>query len=100
MRLADLPRTVISDGRRPRYEPRYYAAPLLSEAEAWRQIVAQAQDVHRQSLGCIRMMLAEPQRATEIGRVFLASAGASTFARPVCARPVNLRGTDRRYGRD
>lgn len=102
MKLDDLPRTVITARHKERvkYDPKYYAAPIPSEIEAYREMLEQAQEVYRQSLGCIRLMLDVKEnttkgavnRMTEIGRRFLQVASPVNFDLPDGLVPTNQRG--------
>lgn len=103
MRLDDLPRRVVRPPHKERvaYDSRYYRAPLHeTDAEAYREMLAQAQECYRQALGCIRMMI-KVQDATssreavsrmrEIGREFLMLAEPRRFELPRGMKPTNKR---------
>ena len=95
MRLADLPRTVVVDGKRQR---RRRVGQPPSEAEAYRALLKDAQDVYRQALGCIVLMLNAPglpldalRTMRETGRDFLRAAGACNWTMPAGVKPANQR---------
>lgn len=91
MRLADLPSTRVVDGRRQKRRP---VGTPPSEAEAYRALLADAQEAYQQALGCVVMLTNAPtlERVKEDGRAYLKSVGATTWARPVGLRPANQRG--------
>lgn len=101
MKLDDLPRRVIRPPHKERvaYDARYYRAPLHeTDAEAYREMLAQAQECYRQALGCIRLMLKVElssstgkavMRMREIGREFLMLAEPRRFELPAGMRPRN-----------
>lgn len=96
MRLTDLPRTVIVDGRRPRPRRRQQVVPrapveiLQAERDAYAMLLESAQEVYREALGVIVLMSNVKgdnarqvvERAREIGREFLRAAGAGRWERP------------------
>lgn len=93
MRLDDLPRTVVVGGKRQR---RRRVGRPPSEIEAYRELLAQAQDVYRQALGCIVMMVNAPGVPTdavravrEAGRGFLRAADAHQWTTPAGVKPAN-----------
>lgn len=53
MRLADLPSTRVVDGRRQKRRP---VGTPPSEAEAYRALLADAQEAYQQALGCVVML--------------------------------------------
>jgi len=98
MRLADLPITLVRDGRRVRLPGRKRGAPVQSHEDAYRDMLAQAQDTYRQALGCIVLMLNAPglpldalRTMRETGRDFLRAAGACNWTMPAGVRPANQR---------
>jgi hypothetical protein len=97
MRLADLPRTVVVDGKRRR---RHRVGQPPSESEAYRALLRDAQDVYRQALGCIVMMVnvdGSPLYALrsmrEAGRGFLRAADAQRWEMPAGVMPANQPGS-------
>ena len=93
MRLEDCPRTVVVDGKRRR---RRRVGQPPSESEAYRALLRDAQDVYRQALGCIVMMVNVPgmpldalRTMREAGRDFLRAAGAQTWEMPAGVKPAN-----------
>lgn len=107
MKLDDLPRTVITacHKERVKYDPKYYAAPIPSEIEAYREMLEQAQEVYRQAVGCIRMMVEAKsssqketvERVREIGRQFLKAASPVSFDLPEGFLPTNQRGPEKKF---
>lgn len=97
--LDDLPRRVVRPRERVAYDARYYRAPLHeTDAEAYREMLAQAQECYRQALGCIRLMLKVKDatssreavsRMREIGREFMMLAEPRRFELPAGMRPRN-----------
>ena len=90
MRLEDLPRTVVVDGRRIK---RRIKRSVVTHEDAHRDMLAQAQDVYRQALGCVVMMVNAPTLAgvRETGREFLRSCGAVSWDFPAGVTPANQR---------
>lgn len=93
MKLSDLPITLVVDGKRQRRRP---VGNPPSEVEAYRALLAEAQDVYRQALGCIVMMLNAPglpldalRTMREAGRDFLRAAGAQKWEMPAGVKPAN-----------
>lgn len=93
MRLEDCPRTVVVDGKRLK---RRVKRSELSPEDAHRQMLAQAQEVYRQALGCIVMMVNVPgmpldalRTMREAGRDFLRAAGAQKWEMPAGVKPAN-----------
>lgn len=98
MRLADLPITTVRDGRRARLPGRKRGARAKSHEDAYRDMLAQAQDTYRQALGCIVLMLNAPglpldalRTMREVGRGFLRAAGAQQWTLPAGVEPANQR---------
>lgn len=98
MKLADLPVTAVRDGRRPRIPGRKRGAQLRSHEDAYRDMLAQAQDVFQQALGCIVLMVNAPgspiealRTMREVGHGFLRAAGAQQWTMPAGVQPVNQR---------
>lgn len=103
MILDDLPRRVVRPPHKERvaYDARYYRAPLHeTDAEAYREMLEQAQECYRQALGCIRMMVgvtlsqsraSSVEKMREIGREFLMLAEPRRFELPRGMKPTNKR---------
>ena len=95
MRLADLPSTRVIDGRRQKRRP---VGTPPTEVEAYRALLADAQEAYRQALGCIVLMLNAPglplhalRTMREVGRGFLRAAGAQQWTLPAGVEPANQR---------
>ena len=90
MRLEDCPRTVVVDGKRLKRRAKHSE---LSPEDAHRQMLAQAQEVYRQALGAIVLMVnaTSLERAKETGRAFLRECGACTWERPAGYRHTTHR---------
>jgi len=95
VRLADLPRTVVIGGKRPRVrrvrlDPMGSATELQARLDACREALGAAQELYRETLGVIVLMCNPKgvdarrmlERTCEIGREFLTAAGARRWERP------------------
>lgn len=88
MRMDDLPRTVVIDGRRIKRRIRRVE---VTHEDAHRDMLAQAQDVYRQALGALVMCTTASSlaRVRAIGREFLKSSGAQCWTPPAGVTPAN-----------
>lgn len=105
MKLSDLPITLVVDGKRPKVARSQVVAltreqELELEVAALRRMLEQAQDVYRESVGCIVRMVnvrrspnacGALRRVREHGRAFLVASGAQSWDKPTGCAPTPLR---------